>query len=153
MLAIASAVPLGGQAGDNSSDKLSPAFSQAAVGALADIYRWKESARAAAKSDVVPDLNPARPLKTSAYEHVRRAQISATTQGDQQAATMLEKNFSDVNAWVDKLIDARKNMDATNVVEPGSVDQDPDLVRINTCEKAFNAMLGNGTFAPIAECQ
>jgi hypothetical protein len=79
--------------------------------------------------------------------------MSATTQGDQQAGDMLQKHFSDVDAWVGKLIEARKNMDATNAVDPNSVDQDPDLVRIKTCEKAFNTMLGNGTFASIAECQ
>jgi hypothetical protein len=154
MLATTWTLPLCGQASDNSADKLSPAFSQAAMGALADIYRWRENAQSAAKSDVAPNLPPAgRPMKSLAYEHLRQAQMSATTQGDQQAGDMLQKHFSDVDAWVSKLIEARKNMDATNAVDPNSVDQDPDLVRIKTCEKAFNAMLGKGTFAPIAECQ
>jgi hypothetical protein len=154
MLAIAWTPPLSGQANDQSPDKLSSTFSQAAMGALADIYRWREQAQAAAKSDVVPNLPPAgRPMKSVAYEHLRQAQMSATTQGDQQAGAMLQKHFSDVDAWVSKLIEARKNMDATNAIDPSSVDQDPDLVRMTTCEKAFNAMLGNGTFAPIAECQ
>jgi hypothetical protein len=153
MLAMTWTLALRGQASD-ASGKLSPTFSQAAMGALADIYRWRENAQAAAKSDVTPNLPPpGRPMKSLAYEHLRQAQMSATTQGDQQAGDMLQKHFSDVDAWVGKLIEARKNMDATNAVDPNSVDQDPDLVRITTCEKAFNAMLEKGTFAPIAECQ
>jgi len=153
VLAIVLTLPLCGQVNDESSDKLSPAFSQAAMKALADIYRWKETAQAAAKSALQPNMTPGRPLKSAAYEHVHQAQTSATTQGDQQAGAMLQKHFLDVNAWVDKLIEARKNLNATNVVDPNSVDQDPDLVKLNACEKAFNAMLGKGTFAPVAECQ
>src|SRR5215469_12772770 len=118
ILAIALTLPLCGQVNDKSSDKLSPAFSQAAMSALADIYRWKETAQAAAKAALQPNLTPGRPLKSSAYEHVHQAQTSANTQGDQQAGAMLQKHFSDVNAWVDRLIEARKNLNATNVVDP-----------------------------------
>ena len=153
ILAIGWTTPLRGQTDQTSSNKLSPAFSQAALGALADVYRWRENAQAAAKSALVPNLDPARPLKSAAYEHVRQAQLNATTPGDQQAGSMLEKHFSDVNAWVDKLIAARKNMDATNSVDHSSVDQDPDLARLKSCEKEFNAMLGKGMFTSIADCQ
>src|SRR5215469_276482 len=110
VLAIGLTLPLCGQVDDTSSDKLSPAFSQAAMSALADIYRWKETAQAAAKAALQPNLTPGRPLKSSAYEHLRQAQMSANTPGDQQAGAMLQKHFSDVNAWVDKLIEARKNL-------------------------------------------
>src|SRR5215469_14720064 len=94
VLANVLTLPLCGQVNDKSSDKLSPAFSQAALSALADIYRWKETAQAAAKSAALPDMPPGRPLKSSAYEHVRLAQMSANTQGDQQAGAILEKHFS-----------------------------------------------------------
>jgi hypothetical protein len=152
MVVIAWTLPLSGQAGDTPSDKLSPEFSKAAMTALADTYRWKEAALAATKSPLTAST-AGRPLKSVAYEDVRLAQMSAKTQGDQEAGTLLEKHFSDVDAWVNKLIEARKNLDASNVIDPSSADQDPDLIKINNCGKAFNAMLGSGSYTPIAECQ
>jgi hypothetical protein len=151
-IAIAWALPLLGQASEKDSDKLSPAFSQAAMGALADVYRWKEKVQADAKS---PVSNPqsGKYLKSTAYEHLRQAQMAAKTHGDQEAGTMLQKHFSDVNAWLNKLIEARKNLDATAAVDPGSLNENPDLVKLNDCEKAFNAMLGDGTLALIDSCQ
>ncbi len=130
---------LSGQAIDQPSDKLSPTFSQAAMAALADIYRWKEKAQAEAKSNL-SNSNSGNHLKSVAYEHLRQAQMTAKTQGDERAGAMLQKHFSDVNAWVSKLIEARKNLEASNAIDPSSVDQDPDLIKLNACEKQSQAL-------------
>jgi hypothetical protein len=141
-----------GQDADSTSQALTPAFSKDAMSALADVYRWKEKARSDAKTSLSnPDA--ALYLRSVAYEHLRQAQSSAKTPGDEAAAALLRKHFADVNKWTTKLADARKNRDATNLMDPDSVDQDADLVKINDCEKAFNSMLGSAVFTEVASCQ
>jgi hypothetical protein len=140
-------------ADDTNSDKLTQSFSKAALTALADIYRWKEKARIDAKSSIPPNPNAGELLKTRAYEEVRQAQLSAKSQGDQKAGNLLQQHFNQVNAWISQLIDERKNLDASNTMDPGAVDNNPALININECEKSFNAMLGHGTYTDIVTCQ
>jgi hypothetical protein len=141
-----------GQAQNTSDDHLSPAFSQAAMSALANIHLWKEKARNDARTGI-PNAQYGPVLRTKAYGSVRQAQFVAKTTGDHSADVALEKHFSNVKAWVDGLVQARKNLNATQSLDPDSVDENPDLQKINECEKAFNAMLGVGTYADMAACQ
>jgi hypothetical protein len=148
---VACSLPLAAQESATANDKLTPSFSKAAMTALADVYRWKERARADAKSGIPSDYG--KLIRTRAYEDVRQAQMAGTTEGDQKAGQMLERHFLNVNTWVDKLVEARKNMSATYSLDPDSIDQDPDLVKVNDCEKAFNAMLRQNRYSEIAVCQ
>jgi hypothetical protein len=138
-------------AGKSDPNQLSAPFSQSALRALAQMQRWKErtrnDAKATAPAPVLHDY-----LKSGAYESVRQAQLAATTSGDKHAGDALLNLYSQVNAWSSKLAEARKNLDATNRVDPNAVDQDEDLLKINECGKAFNTMLGTGTFTDIPSC-
>jgi hypothetical protein len=116
------------------------------------MQRWKERTRNDAKATAsAPAVG--NYLKTGAYESVRQAQLAATTNGDKQAGDALLNLYSQVNAWSNKLAESRKNLDATNRVDPDAVDQDDDLLKINECGKAFNTMLGSGTYADIPSCR
>lgn len=145
-------VLVAGQAQNTSDNHLSPGFSQAAVSALANIHLWKEKARNDARTGM-PNAQYGPVLRTKAYESLRQAQVIAKTKGDQSAEAALEKLFSNVKVWVDGLLEARKNLSATQSLDPDSVDENPDLQKINECEKGFNAMLGAGVYADIAACQ
>jgi hypothetical protein len=151
IFAASSAQGFAAQEATPSSSKLSPSFSRAAMSALAQIHRWKERTRNDAKSTVpAPTLHDY--LKTSAYESLRQAQFSSSTDGDKQAAEALQNLFSNVNAWSTKLTEGRKNLDASARVSPDAVDKDDDLLKINDCEKAFNGMLGSGSYTDLPAC-
>src|SRR5262245_44453308 len=89
---IGRGVPAFAQSPDNTNpDKLSQSFAKAALTALADLYRWKEKVRIDAKSSIPPNPNALELLKTRAYEEVRQAQLSAKSQGDQNAGNLLQQ--------------------------------------------------------------
>ena len=134
------------------ANKLSPVFSQSALSALAQIHRWKEKARLDAKGSV-PSPTFGKVIKVSARENVTQARIAATTDGDKQASEALETLYAKVDAWTSKLIEARASLDATHAVDPDSVDNDEDLLKIGECERAYHSMLGNGTFVDLPSCR
>ena len=136
----------------NSSDQLSSKFSQAAIAALVQIHRWKEKVLADAKS-TLPSPTFGKHLKTEAFESLRQAQLSSTTQGDKRAGETLQHLFSNVNVWADKLIQARKNLDATRSMDPNAFERDDELIKIVDCERSYNAMLGTGVYTDIAPCR
>jgi hypothetical protein len=133
------------------AEKLSPAFSQSALTALAQIHRWKEKARLDAKG-TVPSPTFGKVIKVSALENVTQARIAATTDGDKRASEALQALYSKVDAWTGKLIQARANLDATHAVDPDSVDKDEDLLKISECERSYHTMLGNGTYLDLPSC-
>jgi hypothetical protein len=143
--------PVQPQNANSAPDQLSPSFSRAAMSSLAQIYRWKERTRNDAKATVPsPVLHDY--LKTGAYESVRQAQLSSSTDGDKRAGEALLSAYSQVDAWSSKLAESRKNLDATNRVNPDAVDKDEDLLKINDCVKGLNAMLGSGTYTDVPSC-
>jgi hypothetical protein len=154
MLALASMYVHAAQGASNSSDtRLSANYSKAAMTALADIHNWKERARAYARTGIPGAAGTERDLRAKAYESVRQSQFVAQTPGDHSADAALQKQFSNVKTWVDSLIEARKNMSATSSLSPDEVDQNPDLQKADECEKAFNAMLGTGSYTDLPACR
>jgi len=146
------ALPAAAQVSDNASgqsnDQLTRPFSKAAIAALADIHRWREMAMVDAQSGML-NANYGDVQRTAAYENLRRAQFNTKTLGDEQAGDLLRQHFANVKSWVDDLVQARSDM----AMDPAGLGQDPDLMKIDDCEKAINTMLGNGAYTGIDACQ
>ena len=84
---------------------------------------------------------------------MRQSQIVATTNGDQQAATLLNSHFMKVKAWADKYKAARQSMNATDTIGENPLARDSDWQAIESCEEALNTMLIKRVYNAIPSCQ
>jgi hypothetical protein len=87
------------------------------------------------------------------YEKVRMAQVNTTTDGDQQAAVVLNSYFMKVKRWTEKYKADRQSMDATKTMNQDFLSQDADWLTIQACESALNIMLADRSYNNIPLCQ
>ena len=137
----------------DSQDRLSAAFTGPATSALISIHQAKQNiANVVTKNLPLGYYDPK--LAAQAYEQVRQSQIAATTNGDQQAATLLNSYFTKVKKWAEGYKAARQSMDATNTIAgPDMLADDSAWQAIESCEKDFNTMLLNRVYDEIASCE
>ena len=136
----------------DSLDRLSTAFTQSATSALIAIYQSKQNIATVVKRNL-PSAYYNPELAVRAYGQVRQSEIAATTNGDQQAAALLNSYFTKVKRWGDKYEAARQAMNATNTIGEDPLANDSDWQAIESCEKAFNTMLLKRVYNDIASCQ
>lgn len=136
----------------SSQQKLSKGFMDAATTALVSIHTAKQNILNIVQNNLPSGYYNPR-LATTAYEQMRQAQIAATTDGDQQAAALLDSYWQKVKAWADKYKEARQSMNATDTMNKNDIAQDPDLQAIDACEKGFNNMLISRVYNEIPSCQ
>lgn len=125
---------------------------QSATSALIAIHQAKQNiATVVTKNLPLAYYNP--DLAARAYDQVRQSQIAATTNGDQQAAALLNSYFTNVKTWADKYKADRQSMNATNTMGEDILSDDAGWQAIESCEKAFNTMLANRVYNNIPSCQ
>lgn len=132
--------------------KLSKGFMDAATSALVSIHSVKQNILNIVVNNLPSGYYDPK-LGTAAYQQVRQAQIAASTNGDQQAATLLGNYFQQVKTWAEGYKEARQNMDATNTMNKNDITQDPQLQSLDACEKGLNSMLVSGSYSPVDSCQ
>jgi hypothetical protein len=136
----------------DTTTKLSRQFTQSATTALVSIHRTKENiATVVSKNLPGGYYNPN--LAAQAYEHLRTAQLSANSDGDQQAALLLSSYFTKVKTWAEGHKVDRQSLNASRTMGENAISQDPDWQAIDSCEKALNAMLISGQYSSISSCQ
>jgi hypothetical protein len=140
------------ESGANAEDKLSRQFTQSATSAMVSIHQVKQSiATVLTKNLPSGYYDPA--LGAQAYEKVRTAQVNAATNGDQQAATLLNSYFTKVKDWAEKHKSDRQSMNATQTMGQDWLSQDPAWQSIEACEKALNTVLIDRAYKNIPSCQ
>jgi len=135
------------QVSDNASGQLTMPFRKTALAALAGVHRWREKAMVEAQSGM-RNSTYGEDLRGAAYEDLGQAQFTTKSVGDKQTGDLLRQHFANVKSWVDGLVQARQDMG----MDPAGLGQNPELLRLDECEKAFNTMLGNGTYTGIDAC-
>jgi hypothetical protein len=136
----------------NTEDKLSRQFTQSATSAMVSIHQVKQSISTILTKNLPSGYyDPA--LGAQAYEKVRTAQVDATTNGDQQAAILLNSYFTKLKDWAEKHKSDRQSMNATNTMGQDWLSQDSDWQTIEACEKALNTVLIDRVYKNIPSCQ
>jgi hypothetical protein len=144
--------PAGQSSSSDSQDDLSAAFTKPATSALIAIHQAKQNiADVVAKNLSIGYYNPN--LAAQAYDQVRQSQIAATTNGDQQAATLLNSYFTKVKTWAEQYKAARQSMNATKTMGENMLAQDPGWQAIESCEKGLNTMLMKRVYNNVPSCQ
>ena len=81
------------------------------------------------------------------------ASIAATTDSDRQALQLLKNEFEAVKEWSNKLVEARKSMDAGKyAVSASTLRDDPLSQKILACGRFLAAMLASGNFQDDPSC-
>jgi hypothetical protein len=143
---------LGQDASTNAQDKLSRQFTQSATSAMVSLHQVKQNIATVLEKNLPGGYYDPN-LAARAYENVRTAQTDATTNGDQQTATLLDAYFTKVKTWAEKYKAARQSMNATRTMGEDFLTDDPEWQAINTCEKALNTLLTQGVYHEIRSCQ
>jgi hypothetical protein len=128
-------------------DALSRNFMKAAIEELALMREWG--------SNVANVINNGYPVsdgwvngyRDPAAQGLQLAQVAASTDGDHKAQQLLSNEFQSLQAWSNKLVQARANMDATNyAMSPDALRNDPSSQKLIACGHFLATMLGSGTF-------
>jgi hypothetical protein len=137
---------------DQQDNKLSPKFTQAAISAMVSIHQAKQNIATVVTRNLPSGYyNPS--YAAQAYEQVNVAQVDATTNGDQQAATLLSDYFNNVKSWAENYKAQRESMNATTTMGQDFLKQDPKWQNIESCEKAMNSMLTSREYTEIFACE
>lgn len=81
------------------------------------------------------------------------ASIAATTDADRSALQLLTNEFEAVKEWSNKLVEARKSMDAGKyAISTSALRDDPLSQKIMACGRFLAAMLASGNFQDDPSC-
>lgn len=130
---------------------LSKQFTQSAITAMVSVHQVKESiATVVAKNLPGAYYNPH--LGSQAELDVRTAQLQATTNADQQVATLLDSYFNKVRNWGLKYKSARESMNGTKTIDEKFLENDSEWQAIEACEKGLNTVLTARTYSNVPSC-
>ena len=142
----------GQDAAPGAGSMLSSQFTQSATSALVGIHQAKQNI-ATVLTKNLPNAYYNPDLAARAYEQVRTAQVGATTDGDKDAALLLNSYFMKVKNWADKYKEARRSMNATRTMGEDFLREDTDWQAIETCEKALNNVLIHRAYNDVPSCR
>lgn len=135
-----------------SANHLSPAFLRSATSALVAIHECKQNvARVVSKNLPRGFYDPN--LAARAFGQVEQTKIDASTDGDHQAATLLNSYVTKVKTWAERHKADRDAMNASRTMGEDPLAQDSDWQAIESCENGLKTMLSHRVFDEIAGCR
>jgi hypothetical protein len=91
--------------------------------------------------------------REQAASGLRLASVAATTDADRSALQLLTNEFEAVKEWSNKLVEARKSMDAAKyAMSASALQNDPLSQKIVTCGRFLGPMLASGQFQDDPSC-
>lgn len=85
--------------------------------------------------------------------HSKLADVTASTDGDHNAAQLLHRGFDLVQQWSDQLVAAKKSMDTGKyTTSPNAWREDPLSQKVINCGYFSTPMLGSGTYHDNGSC-
>ena len=139
------------------SQPVSPGFSRpfmgAGIEALASMREWGSTLVVAIRNGF-PLGNAINPYRGRAADKVRLAGAAASTDDDRNGLELLRKELNDVQAWSDKLVNARNSMSAANfTMSETAMQEDPMFQGIVQCGQYLAQMLASGSFQDAGACR
>lgn len=132
---------------------LSRDFMKAGIEAIAGMREWASTLAYAIQNGYQVTEGWASDYRARAAQSVKIASISAVTEGDRNAAQLLNHEFESVEGWSDKLVQARTSMDAAKyVLSADALRSDPLSEKIISCGRFLVSMLGSGNFQDDGSC-
>lgn len=91
--------------------------------------------------------------QAQAAQGLNLASVATNTDADRQALQLLANEFEAVKEWSNRLVEARKSMDAGKyAISANALRDDPLSQKIMACGRFLAAMLANGNFQDDSSC-
>lgn len=140
-----------------SSQPVNTGFSRSFVGAgieaIASMREWGSTLVVAIQNGF-PLGNTINPYRARAADKVQLAAAAASTDDDRSGLELLRKEFSNVQAWSNKLVNARNSMNAANLtLSENALQEDPMFQSIVQCGQYLGQMFASGSFQDADVCR
>ena len=135
----------------------SPAFTKAAIEAMASIREWGGILQVVVQNGYPVGKamagNSIRAYQGRAADSVALASAAASTDDDHRGLELLRNEFNNVQAWSESFLDARNNMRAVDLTtSEHPLNDDDEAQRIIHCGQFLAQMFAGGTFQDDAAC-
>lgn len=135
------------------SSGFSRPFMGAGIEALASMREWGSTLVVAIRNGF-PLGNAINPYRARAGEKVQLAAATASTADDRRGMELLRQEFNNVQAWSNKLVNARNTMSAANyTMSENALQEDPMFQGIVQCGQYLGQMFGSGSFQDAEACR
>jgi hypothetical protein len=133
--------------------KLSREFAKAAIEDISLMREWASTLANAIQNGYPVTDNWVANYRAQAQSGLAIASSAASTDGDRNALGLLRHEFDSVQEWSNKLLEARKSMNAAKyALSPGELHNDPLSQKILSCGHFLGQMLANEDFQDDPSC-
>lgn len=127
-------------------------FMSAGIEALASMREWGSTLVVAIRNGF-PIGSSLNPYRGRAADQVRLAATAVSSDDDRRGMELLKREFDGVQAWSDKLVNARNTMSAANyTMSEDALQRDPMFQDIVQCGQFLAQMFAGGSFQESAAC-
>jgi len=142
---------------DSNKGDFSPAFTRAAIEAMASIREWGGTLQVVVENGYPVGKamagNSIRAYEGRAADSVALAAAAVSTDSDQHGLELLRNEFNNVQAWADSFLDARNSMRAVNLTtSENALRDDSEAQKIIHCGQFLGQMFAGGTFQDETAC-
>ena len=144
----------GPTAGDaHNRDDFSQPFMRAGIESVATMREWA-SALVVAMENGYPVGESINPYRARAADAVRLASAAASTEADRSGAELLNREFSGVESWSSKLVNARNSLSGANyAMSDDAIRGDSQFQNLVKCGQSLGAMFASGKFHDDGSCR
>jgi hypothetical protein len=127
-------------------------FMKAGIEEMAVIREWRSALANAIQNGYPVTATWATGYRNRAAESLRLASVAASTDSDQQALQLLTNELDNMQKWSNKILEARKDMDAAKYMSPDALNDDPLFQKILSCAHSLASMSASGQFEDDGSC-
>jgi hypothetical protein len=127
-------------------------FASLAIAELAEMREWRGAVGTILAYGVPVVGTWPQDYHDRVEANLRQVEVAASTDADQQAAQLLENEFSNLSAWADNVVATRNALNATNTITPDRPQSDQSLAKISNCSRFLSSMLVSGQFDDDPSC-
>ncbi|HXJ86659.1 MAG TPA: hypothetical protein VMS18_07575 [Candidatus Binatia bacterium] len=136
-----------------SSTLLSREFMKAAIEEISLMREWASTLANAIQNGYPISESSVADYRAQAQSGLAMASTSVSTDADHSGLQLLNSEFEHVQAWSNKLMEARKSMDtAKYAISPDTLRNDPVSQKIVSCGRFLAQMLVSGHFQDDPSC-
>jgi hypothetical protein len=127
-------------------------FMKAGIEEMAVIREWRSAQANAIQNGYPVTATWVAGYRNRAAESLRLASVAASTDSDQQALQLLTNELDNMQKWSNRILEARKDMDAAKYMSPDALNDDPLFQKILSCAHSLASMAANGQFEDDGSC-
>jgi hypothetical protein len=143
---------------DAAASRFSPGFTSAAIEAMASVREWGGMLMTIVRNGYPVGNNMAgntlSAYQARAADRVALASVAASTDADNRGLELLRGEFSTVQDWSERFVQARSSLSAANLsTSEKAIDNDADAQKALRCGEFLSQMFAKGSVQEDAACR